>query len=111
MPTKYDCGGFLPSDNYIDLTLGASGTTYTAPANGYFVLAANAPNTADHDGIYIYNTVTQIGITTTQIWGRAMRAFVPVLKEQIIIVNYSSALTDKHFRFIYIEGQPSIIKY
>ena len=26
----------MPSNKYIDLTLGASGTTYTAPANGYF---------------------------------------------------------------------------
>lgn len=28
----------MPSNKYIDLTLGASGTKYTAPANGYFML-------------------------------------------------------------------------
>ena len=30
----------MPSDNYIDLTLGASGANYKAPANGYFCLKA-----------------------------------------------------------------------
>ncbi len=28
----------MPSNRYIDLTLGASGATYTAPANGYIFL-------------------------------------------------------------------------
>ena len=29
-------GHGMPSSNYVDLTLGASGATYTAPASGYF---------------------------------------------------------------------------
>lgn len=32
-------GWSMPSSRYIDLTLGASGATYTAPANGYFQIA------------------------------------------------------------------------
>ena len=28
----------LPGNNYIDLTLGASDATYTAPANGWLIL-------------------------------------------------------------------------
>ena len=31
----------MPSDKYIDLTLGASGATYNAPADGWVVLVAN----------------------------------------------------------------------
>lgn len=32
---EYLSGLGMPSSKYIDLTLGASGTTYTAPANGW----------------------------------------------------------------------------
>lgn len=31
-------GWAMPSTTYTDLTLGASGATYTAPANGYFTI-------------------------------------------------------------------------
>lgn len=34
----------MPSSKYIDLTLGESGSTYTAPANGYFAVLGNADN-------------------------------------------------------------------
>lgn len=40
----------MPSNKYIDLTLGASGSTYTAPANGYFQLAV-----LDGTSIQLYN--------------------------------------------------------
>jgi hypothetical protein len=42
--TSRGAGWAMPSDTYEDLTLGASGTTYTAPANGWvsLVLKANA---------------------------------------------------------------------
>ena len=36
IPTENDCFPCFPSSKYIDLTLGASGSTYTAPANGWF---------------------------------------------------------------------------
>ena len=35
----------MPSATYDDLTLGASGSTYTAPANGYFAIYAQTSGT------------------------------------------------------------------
>ena len=37
-------GAGAPSSRYINLTLGASGSTYTAPANGWFTMNAVKPN-------------------------------------------------------------------
>lgn len=42
----------MPSEKYIDLTLGASGTVYTAPANGYYALAKSANGAMQMVGIY-----------------------------------------------------------
>lgn len=41
---NYLSGLGMPSDKYINLTLGASGSQYTAPANGYFLLAMRVGN-------------------------------------------------------------------
>lgn len=38
-------GNDMPSKSYIDLTLGASDSTYTAPADGYVVFASNTTGT------------------------------------------------------------------
>ena len=38
-------GNDMPSRSYIDLTLGASGSSYTAPADGYVVFASNTTGT------------------------------------------------------------------
>ena len=51
----------MPSNRYIDLTLGASGTQYTAPANGYFALYAQYQSGADA-WVNIQNLNTPDGI-------------------------------------------------
>lgn len=95
----------LPSSRYTTLTLGASDTSYTAPANGWFSFTANSPNTSDHDGIYIMNTDAGIGMSTTQIWGRNMYVFAPALSGQKVTVSYISSITNKTLKFIYAEGE------
>lgn len=96
----------MPSNRYIDLTLGASGTTYTAPANGW---------------VYVCKTTGQTGITylritnltrrmvneTTSTSGNASAPsiFIPVVKGDKFQVTYNMTGSTNHFEFIYAEGE------
>ena len=94
----------MPSNKYVDLTLGASGTFYTAPANGYFTLSVAQKSSGA--GFWMYGagdlcTFGQDqGASNTQ-----MRAFIPCCKGQQITIDTSGTLTVNHFRFIYAEGE------
>lgn len=91
----------FPSDRYDDLELGASGTEYTAPANGYFCIAKNASS-----GQYIYFGVNT-GISV-QYWASAsgyIQGFFPVMKGQNVELAYTASGTTAFFKFIYAEGE------
>ncbi len=90
----------MPSNKYINLTLGAGGTTYTAPANGWFALAKECSN-----GQFIYMGVSN-GIST-QVWGAGagyVQSYLPVLKGNVVNVNYTASGATAFFRFHYAEG-------
>lgn len=91
----------MPSSRYIDLTLGASGSTYTAPANGWFVISKVA--TGVQDVVIDLNGVrwTTSNAPTT---GWTCSAFVPCKKNDTINVFYSAGGALNYFRFIYAEG-------
>lgn len=55
-------GWSMPSSRYIDLTLGASGTTYTAPANGWFAAVGDPTNVTGY--LAFAQTDTSIGSGT-----------------------------------------------
>lgn len=92
----------FPSSRYEDLVLGASGTQYTAPANGYFYLQMKY--VADK-AIDIWNSTTNTGcIMSAASSGLSLRAMTPCRKGDIVFVNYT-ATTAEVFRFIYAEGE------
>lgn len=97
----------MPSNRYIDLTLGASGATYTAPANGYIYWTQRLPANNgmwvlvnDNQNQYIYgksiNSSTTSGITI----------FLPVMKGYSWNTNYTGGTVDA-YRFIYAQGSES----
>lgn len=91
-----------PSDRYVDLTLRASGTTYTAPANGWLYLAKNATQA----GQYIYMGIVG-GIVAVEIHSSSanyLQAFIPCKKGNNINITYTADGTVAYFRFIYDEG-------
>ena len=65
----------MPSGKYIDLTVGASGATYAAPANGWFYFGINA-NTAGAGITISWNNmvITQIAHAS----GNQLRRIFPV---------------------------------
>ena len=95
-------GWGMPTNEYINLTVGASGTTYTAPANGYYqcYIGGSSGNKwlkLSTTGGYLqeagFSTSNNIGFT------------IPIQKGQILYVSYSGTLTAKSLRFFYAQGE------
>lgn len=96
-------GWAMPSDVYEDLTLGASGSEYTAPSNGYVYFSKTSG--AQYAYISLQNKSTHMSIgeeATTSITG--LQLFLPVLKGHVFIVGYNATGATNYFRFIYAEG-------
>lgn len=86
----------MPSRKYINLTLGASGTRYTAPANGWFEFGSG-----DEGAVQLVNTANDTGMTSSTQMFEA-RTFVPVVKGDVVICNYTARPTT--YKFIYAQG-------
>jgi hypothetical protein len=96
----------MPSDRYIDLTLGASGSTYTAPANGWFYLS----KVVGGDWYYVELDVVKDGETLFAIFADAYRTspgtiIIPVKKGDTVVARYNATGATSRFRFIYAEGE------
>ena len=91
----------MPSSRYVELTLGASGSTYTAPADGwmYLQMAYVADKYVD-----IYNRTSGTGyIMSAASASTSLRTMTPCRKGDILSIQYT-ATTVQIFRFIYAEG-------
>lgn len=92
----------MPSNRYVSLTLGTSGATYTAPADGYFYLrktgtALNQYAFISGGGIAqdVFNPISGTG--TRSVW-------FPVKKGTIVTISYNMGGSTNTFRFVYAEG-------
>ena len=114
MPTKNDFGNILPSNDYVDLTIGDTGTTYIAPANGWvFFSRCNNNAASTWIGISGINALS-VSSSTDQAW--TLQVMKPVKKGEVFRINYILAsgswrTSEDNLRFFYTEGQRSIIKY
>ena len=93
----------MPSSKYIDLILGASDTTYIAPANGWFY--ALAKTSAVNGYVQLYNG--NINLHTISQYSSAnafVAVYLPSSKGDVfnfIYVNCKEIM----FRFVYAEGE------
>lgn len=104
----------MPSTTNVELTLGASGATYTAPANGWFTLrltskggtgeawvivSSSASALSVRDSNYHTNTTTELGLYCS----------IPVKAGNVISISYATMPTvvARVLRFIYAEGSKS----
>lgn len=89
----------MPSTRYVDLTVGASGASYTMPADGYIFMSATS--TAAGQNIQLS------GGLNTRVYSNAAsqgwRIWLPVRKGLIVTANYSMP-NSIELRFIYAEG-------
>ena len=95
-------GVSLPSDNYLDLSLGASGTTYTAPANGWVVFGKAASAAGQYINLSSGANVVQV---ISYASGNILSICLPVLKGKTFKASYTVAGATNSFRFIYGEGE------
>jgi len=103
--TSKSAGWAMPSDVYDDLTLGASGSTYTAPANGwfYFNKTANSSLSSDFKYIALYSS-SGLGCDQNGAYQFSLTAVVPVKKGDVVTASYNATGNTNHFKFIYAEG-------
>ena len=97
-------GWGMPSSKSVDLTLGASGTTYTAPANGFY----SAKKVAGVTNAYFNLHNITSGLTSqdfTSVANNHLRLWLPCKKGDLMQVEYSATGNTIHFRFIYAEGE------
>lgn len=91
----------MPSDTYTDLTLGASGNTYTAPADGYYDL--RKAGNAGQFGLMGSTLETGASLGSDAI----LSLFLPVRKGDVMLLRYSLTGTTYVFRFVYAQGSES----
>ena len=95
-------GWSMPSNRYIDLTLGASGTSYTAPANGFFFVEKVTEKVSQ---FLLFNTANMEQESLAVNAGNWVGGFVPVKKGMDCIIHYTASGAVRFFRFIYAEGE------
>ena len=101
--TSYIAKMAMPSNRYVELTLGANGATYTAPANGYIQLSQQG--NSSNNAVSLLSLSTMIQQTSKSTTG-TNDVFLPVKsgdKFRIFYVGKSSSIN--RFRFIYAEGE------
>ena len=99
-------GYSLPSNKFINLSLGTSGTSYTAPANGYFNVSKLSSSSGQFLSIFAKNNLFVIQTTSTAS-NNKLGTLVPVLKGETITITYNAGGNVEIFRFIYAKGSES----
>lgn len=98
----------MPSNTYIDLTLNASGSTYTAPADGWYFLSTNARSSSTPAFIILYSNNYFVTSTADISVNWETAALIPVRKGGNVTVVYGTTDANyTHFRFFYAVGSES----
>lgn len=94
----------MPSNKHINLTLGASGTNYTAPDDGWLILKCN--QTAQYGWFNLIDITSGMESWQQQVASNfLLRGYIPCAKGQTIKVNYQDIDTSSAgFYFIYAKG-------
>ena len=93
----------FPSDRYTNLSLGASNSNYTAPADGYFVF--DKSSTSSNQYVALFNTTSGVRSSNMSAGGsNPMSIFVPAKKNDTVNVQYNAGGNVIDFKFVYAEG-------
>ena len=96
------CGLGKPGGRYVNLTLGASGSSYTAPANGWAAWGGQFSTAAGNLSIGNNSFYSQ-GTATSG--AQYIGVYIPVRKGENFYVDYAQVSATVLFRFIYDEGE------
>lgn len=104
--TEFIAHQAMPSDRYIDLTLGANESKYTAQADGYFIWQAKPTDGTIGFRMTLMNNTTRVSsgiIVPSAPASNTQEIFIPVSKNDNIQIVYYN-LTNIIFRFVYANG-------
>lgn len=90
------------SNKFIDLTLGASVSEYTAPADGFFYLRKGSGSADKY--IVINEKNTRLGMKASSTASQSLEIMLPASKGQTVVIEYSASAAVVYFRFIYANG-------
>ena len=99
-------GMCMPSTRYIGLTLGASSSSYTAPANGWFTCVKRAASAGQY--LYLRTLNSNIGIQSSiSNAGEYAVVTIPISAgDRCIVVYTATGKGDaERFRFVYAQGE------
>lgn len=99
-------GWGMPSSKYIDLTLGASGTSYTAPSSGYFVVSKRSNAAGQY--IAIGNGTIGYEENYSSISAQVIPLRIGVKKGDVVTVYYNVGGVTERFSFVYAEGEVNV---
>lgn len=92
----------MPSERYVDLTLGATGSSYTSPSNGWFAISKKS-GAVDQ---YVNLAGTEVSIiAVAPSSGTTASCYLPVRKGDIVKCWWNASGTLNAFRFVYAEGE------
>ena len=97
-------GWAMTSNRYVDLTLGASGSPYIAPDNGYFAIKTKVTNTNSSFLSWAEHSSGGRVLCSSYQYSNG-GAFIPCAKGQSITFYYEGHVTVEQIRFIYAEGE------
>ena len=92
----------FPSTSYVDLSLGASDSEYTAPANGYYYICKSATSKQFID---IRNLTVNYRKSSLSSNDNQCIVIMPVQKDDIVKIKYTATGALEAFRFIYAQGE------
>lgn len=91
----------MPGTHKVELTVGATDTTYTAPADGWFVV--NAKFSSINNYLLIQSNVGVLFHSHNDSTG-SMAYSIPVARKQTVFIRYSGTVESKSLTFIYTNG-------
>ena len=94
----------MPSSKYISLTFGASGTKYTAPANGWFIFSKRGSATGQWMTAYCG---AQRQCYTSSISSSEATIYMAVKKGDVLTLTYNLGGENMFSCFIYAQGSES----
>ena len=100
----------MPSATYDDLTIGADGAEYTAPADGYYVYCEAGAGNSTISFIWLENTTTSTISTASLVNSQAsMGVTLPVRKNDVVKIKYYNLLSwnGHYLKFVYAVGSES----
>lgn len=100
--TEFMAHQAMPSDKYVDLSLQASGSTYVAPADGWFGLSKQVNNYGEY--LTLYEVGTSIGYHAQMGVSAYNTLMIPVKKGGQVRIDYAGNGKLSFFRFVYAQG-------